>query len=451
MAPINSLSGLRQRYANDPTRLAAINAGETEGVAEAGRELSGLQRNNDAAFAAASSQDAIRSRALRIDAESRPGSVGLEAQARNRTAAMFGPNTRGVTLSGPGNGSSNSLREAAAYAESSPGLRRGGDVFGRNDREAHMAANRERIASGIGSITRYRQIQNKERAQRMANDQEYRMEGLRRRGDIAKERVAQQGQKEIEGLRQRGANHRARGEYQLGMAQLAAQQKSNEEMVKAIGQRPKTPEQMAEDQFNDEKQYFGNAKFDYDRGEYYRDGGDGQRIYFGARSNQHLMNDWVNNVAPSKMQYRDGRFFVPGENGGRDRYLPKEASDAWVNFYASNGDPNLAMQDDEGNWFARGVPVMPEYAQMLDAKRDPEFKRWGRQLYEMTKGTNGRLPDGFEPVMRPDGNLSKWDSRQEVHGGYKRFRPFELKRIRAMEEEERRAAAQAAARAGLPR
>lgn len=447
MAPINSLSGLRKRYANDPTRLAAIDAGGREGIAAAEQRIAGLRQGSSKAFDAASSPQARHTRELRVDAESRPGAVGLEAQARNRSGAMFGLNTRGITLSGPGNGSSNSLREAAAYAGASPGLRRGSDVFGRNDREAHMAANRERIASGIGSITRYRQIQNKERAQRMANDQEYRMEGLRRRGDIAKERVAQQGQKEIEGLRQRGANYRARGEsnnnLKLGLAQIAAQQKSNEEMVKAIGERPKTPAQMAEEQFNDEKQYFGNAKFDHDRGEYYRDGDDGQRIYFGAQANQHLTNDWVSRVAPSKMQYRDGRFFVPGENGEPDRYLPKEASDAWVNFYAANGAPNEAVQDDEGRWSARGVPLLPEYAQMLDAQREPTIQRYA-DAYQQAINRYGDRVENMVPYVNENGRMIPLPASQEAPEGYSRLSKYDMRRIHDIISERKRAAAQAA-------
>lgn len=155
MAAFNSLSDLRQRYANDPTRLAAINAGAREGIAEArGRPnsgLSGLRERSRAAYAAASTPEASRTREAWVDAESRPGAVGLEAQARRRTANMFGANTRPVSVGGVRDLGSMTGAEAEERVRANPRLAEGG-VFGRNDRAAAMQRNQDFIRSGRASM-----------------------------------------------------------------------------------------------------------------------------------------------------------------------------------------------------------------------------------------------------------------------------------------------------------
>lgn len=155
MAAFNSLSDLRQRYANDPTRLAAINAGAREGIAEArGRPnsgLAGLRERSRAAYAAASTPEAFRTREAWVDAESRPGAAGLEAQARHRTANMFGANTRPVSVGGVRDLGSMTGAEAEARVRANPRLAEGG-VFGRNDRAAAMQRNQDFIRSGRASM-----------------------------------------------------------------------------------------------------------------------------------------------------------------------------------------------------------------------------------------------------------------------------------------------------------
>lgn len=216
MAPINSLYGLRRRYENDPARAAA----ETAANADIDRHIA----NGEA-------------RAARMAGMGR--NPGLEMAARRAAAGTYGHATKGITLSGPGNGSSNSLREAAAYAGASPGLRRGSDVFGRNDREAALQRNRDFIASGRSSMFGPRPATTKGRLAMMAAGAgesglmgagSPAGGGLRTGSDVAMERVRQEGEtrRALIGAKKdayiaRGTSIAARREAQEARAAAAAE------------------------------------------------------------------------------------------------------------------------------------------------------------------------------------------------------------------------------------
>ena len=159
MAPINSLSGLRKRYENDPARLAAIDAGEREGIAEANAELrKGYldARRGYSPRAAARAVDAQAQSELDAGFRARTANMGrnpsLEMAARKAAVGTYGAGTHAVSVNGSTDLGSTTGAEAAAYAAANPGLRRGSDVFGRNDRAAAMQRNRDFIASGRGSM-----------------------------------------------------------------------------------------------------------------------------------------------------------------------------------------------------------------------------------------------------------------------------------------------------------
>jgi hypothetical protein len=83
--------------------------------------------------------------------QARRNGPGLNLSPASADRAVSGVQ-RGLAGTGPGRKlGETSGAEAAAYAESHPGLSRGSDVFGRNDRAAHLQRNADFIASGRGS------------------------------------------------------------------------------------------------------------------------------------------------------------------------------------------------------------------------------------------------------------------------------------------------------------
>ena len=155
MTGIGTLQGLRTRYGKNPEYLSAINAGAREGIAEARQGLSGLRTS----YLSARGAYSPRAAAARVDAQANAEmdaafrrrtanmgrNPGLEMSARRAAAGFYGAGTHGITLG------TSSGAEAAALAGAQSGLRglrRGSDVFGRNDRAAHLQRNADFIASG---------------------------------------------------------------------------------------------------------------------------------------------------------------------------------------------------------------------------------------------------------------------------------------------------------------
>lgn len=221
MAPIFGLRGLRDGNGNlawDATRpmetsgLRGIASGgiaapaparptglRRTGIFENGREWKGTSGTAGRGWGAF--QNTPEAQAVRHNAE-------MNA-IRDRNAEAI-RNRRGIRTLGTSSGA-----EVAAYARANPSLGSGSGVFGRNDREAAMQRNRDFIRSGRASmfgprpattkgIMALREADYKEKE--LANQRH--LEGLRQRGALEKERIAQQGAQGIERLRQEGENYR---------------------------------------------------------------------------------------------------------------------------------------------------------------------------------------------------------------------------------------------------
>lgn len=419
MDPINSLSGLRRQYETDPARASS------EASAFAG--IDRLIANGEA-------------RRQRMANMGR--NPALEINARNAAAGTYGTNTRGITLSGPGNGSSNSLREAAAYAASSPGLRRGGDVFGRNDRFAALQRNRDFIASGRASMFGPRPATTKGKLamlqadlKREDNAHEMRLEGLRAQRDVALENTRQGGQMGLERLKQRGENYRAGLDAEYKGKLLTAQEKANEDMQKMIGQ-PSAEKQAQEDRLKLEKANYKRAQYDPETRRHYWTEGEGEnqrREYFGDEMENSLWDDWERNNWDNA-QFRNGRWFVPDESGGAPRFFRDASYRRLMDAYSNN--PSGAIRDDAtGQWTNHGAPVSNDLATYLENQRDTEnnLKLWASQ-YARERQRLGTRAIGSIPVIGDDGRLTMVERGTPLPPGARRANVAEMGKIQQLLE-----------------
>ncbi len=348
---------------------AAPAAPRHTGIFENGREWKGT--SGTAGRGWAGFQNTPEAQSVRHNAEMNAIRASNAEAIRNR---------HGIRTLGTSSGA-----EAAAYAKANPSLGSGSGVFGRNDREAAMQRNRDFIRSGRSSmfgprpattkgILNLREADYKEKE--LANQRH--LEGLRQRGAIEKERVAQEGQTGIERLRLEGEKYKTNKLADYNQAALTEQgrqfdatmsaneKNANSALAELRKPKPPSPEEVVRQQYETDRGHFGREVWDPRRERFYYTEGEGdhaKQVYYGDQANNELIDNWARKNKGAFNFDNNLRWSMVDE-AGNTRYAPDWMAEQLANHWSNTADG--AVRTSTGAWKNHGIGVNTPVANHLE-------------------------------------------------------------------------------------